>query len=545
MKIPQRNVEGWLDELIKQCEVSREERITRNRWSSSYYFQGSPSGDRAIYNRVRRHVNRMASYLYAAGSVRYAIEFDRTEGEPWLARANAAGRHLSREYRKHSLDIRFSQAVKQSLIRGKTFAKHLWGHAGPRLDVVWPEYMAVLREDLDSLAEQEAFVQTSWVTPDGLRAILSGRPDADQIVAEAERTASADDESQNDGFFHQVIMGGLQPVQTSAGSSNAGTVSPLSIPGAKLDPRVAASLIRFDEVWVVDDEREDYTTLQRAGPVLVEGRYKRRNLYGMKGIHPYVEVCSNPISGYFWGESEPEILSLLQDMLTKRVSDIKSILNVQGKPPKAFIGFTGMTQTKYNALMKRGGYISAETPNAKIEDLAPKLPEAAFTDVQEMVAMIDESGGFKPILQGEGESGVRAGNHAQTLLRTSSPELKERALIVERQAEDSGDLVFRLMQQHDAKVFVSDKKEQFLLAQLPEDWNVTVDSHSASPAFIEESKQDVILLVKSGAIGPVDAIRLLHPPMEDTLAAHAEEKQAAESRFYEEHPELLTKGKKK
>lgn len=544
MKIPGKDVEGFLDEIVGKCDVSRQGRITRALSNQAYFYAGSNDGGRAPYNRVRRHISRMSSYLYSPGNVRYAISFDRTTGEPWLARAAVAGRHLSREYRALALDLQFSQAVKQSLIRGCAFAKHLQGTQGPRIDVVWPEFMGVMREDLTDIDQQQAFVQTSWYMPDELHALLAANPNADALVKKAMASATTEDALEEKSYFHQIVIGGLNPVGPNP--SGSGTVGISPIPGAQLDPMLAAELIRFDEIWIIDDEREDYTTFWRAGTDnIIEGQYKRRNLWGMKGEHGFVKVCSAPTDGYFWGEPEPEVLCELQDLLTSRVLDIKRILRMQGKPPKAFIGFAGMTQDKYNTLMRRGGFITSDMPNAKVEDLAPKLPEAAFSDVHEIMGLMDEQGGFKPIAQGEGEAGVRSGVHAQTLLRTASPELRERALIVERQAEDSGDLVFKMMQLSDAKVFVSEKQEQFLLSQMPDDYNTTVDSHSSSPAFADDEMQKAFALHKAGAISNEDLIEAVHPPQEDKLMAAAKERAKAQAEFMEKHPELAAKGRKR
>ena len=59
--------------------------------------------------------------------MRYVIEFDATDGEPWLARAAVAGKYLSREYRRTDLDISFNTGVKVSNIKGCALLKHNFG----------------------------------------------------------------------------------------------------------------------------------------------------------------------------------------------------------------------------------------------------------------------------------------------------------------------------------------------------------------------------------------------------------------------------------
>jgi|SRR5216684_7683774 len=89
------------------------------------------------------------------------------------------------------------------------------------------------------------------------------------------------------------------------------------------------------------------------------------------------------------------------------------------------------------------------------------------------------------------------------------------------------------------------KEGEFTLKQLPEDFHVGVDSHSASPAFMEDAHRTALELHKAGAISPADLIRLMHPQHEDMLIAAAERREAAQAKLLQEHPELLGKGGKK
>lgn len=89
------------------------------------------------------------------------------------------------------------------------------------------------------------------------------------------------------------------------------------------------------------------------------------------------------------------------------------------------------------------------------------------------------------------------------------------------------------------------KEGEFLLSQLPDDFHVGVDSHSASPAFSEDSKRLAAELMKSGALSHADFIRLMQPQHADMLIAAAERREAAQAKLLEQHPEILAKGAKK
>ena len=74
---------------------------------------------------------------------------------------------------------------------------------------------------------------------------------------------------------------------------------------------------------------------------------------------------------------------------------------------------------------------------------------------------------------------------------------------------------------------------------------MTVDSHTSSPVYQEDSERKAFALAKAGAIDPADLIMLTHPPHEDILYARAKAREEAQAKLLKDHPELLTKGKRK
>src|SRR6185312_9456732 len=133
---------------------------------------------------------------------------------------------------------------------------------------------------------------------------------------------------------------------------------------------------------------------------------------------------------------------------------------------RAFIGFSGMNDEKYDQ-MTNEGWLSEENPNAKIDDLTPPLPENAFNEIA----------GFDNATSGKGEPGIRSANHFQGVLRQASPRLRDRAIRVERQCAEFGEKVLWHCAAKDARVFWTktddpEKKTDFLLSQLPDDARV-------------------------------------------------------------------------
>jgi hypothetical protein len=151
--------------------------------------------------------------------------------------------------------------------------------------------------------------------------------------------------------------------------------------------------------------------------------------------------------------------------------------------------------------------------------------------------LFDEAGGFSPIMTGQGEPSVRAGVHAQTLVRTSSPGLIDPATRVERQLADSGYLSVRLMANNDPRIYSSESGLDFEIASFlnaHENFQVEVDSHSASPAFAEDSRQTAIALARAQAIGAEDLIEMLNPPNAQLLLAHLRERKAAMAKQHQQ-----------
>ncbi|MDE2472851.1 MAG: hypothetical protein KGL35_30070, partial [Bradyrhizobium sp.] len=105
-----------------------------------------------------------------------------------------------------------------------------------------------------------------------------------------------------------------------------------------------------------------------------------------------------------------------------------------------------------------------------------------------------------------------------------------------------------LLQAKDSRKYFTDPAQgpvqEFILHDLPEDRRVAVDSHSSSPIFSDDHQQLVAFGLKAGIVDGTSAIEMLPFPNKDMLARRFQEKQAAQAKFMQEHPELLAKGAK-
>jgi hypothetical protein len=374
--------------------------------------------------------------------------------------------------------------------------------------------------------------------------------------------------SSANGSAMQIIIGGLYPFQQSgvSQSSNKGIVDWMGGPSAILDPRVANELLRLDELWVWDDDRSDWATFQMIGDkMLIMGDVNIYNALAwdpgtlteckeLKGDHPFREMCPNPTDGYFWGRPEVVNIMLLQYALNRRLNGINHLLRKQEEPPVKITGSSSVNQNVISRFQKPKGWWADSNPNAKLDEQAPTISADLWNDFHEIERMFDEMGGLPPVTRGKGEAGVRGAGHAETLIRMATPRLKDSALLVERDVAATASLSLDLAKAHVGK----DKRliawlppdaagiegaepnpalkapvegyvpVYFTFGDLGEEMKVTVDSHSASPAFQQDAKAILFDLFKIGAIDQAAVIERSDISDTEGLVAGLERRQAAQ-----------------
>ena len=591
MRIPDKHTAKWASELVQQCSVSQKDRVERGAVYKNLYLSGSETGVPVTYNKTFAYMDNLASYLYSPVELRLNIELYGLSTAAERAKALATSSELHRYVRQGGCDTHVEEAVLWSLVKGKCFLKLLWTSGGLEPHVVQPECMGVLREDLSSLAEQEAFFHSYYLTPSRFAELVENREDRLELLSKVEKyihPAGGGDNPSTDSVFKQVVLGDTVPFRDSAANKSSGRnlVNWLAGPAADVAPRVSGNIIRVDEIWVWDEERRDYTTLQLVGDdILLGGKFRHRNLLAdefdpdnldkrlpptpenpLTGNQPFIEFCPNRLDGYFWGRSEICNIAGLQFVINKRIDGINSLLRRQEDPNYAFTG-TSVNQQVLAKLKKPGGYFSDANPNAKVQTLTPELPPGLWESLHEMEAMYDKMAGFTPTLQGRGEHGVRAAGHSESLTKNASPRFKDRALSVERSVEALGGLALDYLKAkvgEEQTAWVMPKEEaieasmpadpvldeapvkgmrpvKFLFSQLPDKCKVVVDSHSSSPAFSGETRGLLFDLFKAGAVDKKQLVTHTAPPGQDTMLEDLIRAEISQQMFAEQHPEEAAK----
>ncbi|HVN64772.1 MAG TPA: hypothetical protein VMT58_09060, partial [Candidatus Binataceae bacterium] len=330
----------------------------------------------------------------------------------------------------------FQEAVEEAVPHGCVLLKSLWSNHGPDVSVLMPWQFGVYLESEPDFDKQEAICEVTYLLPEQLWRRISHRPDARELFRRCvNRARKQSMDEVFPGFINQVILGGSQPYVQDEGAPLApgGTIGLTGIPPmAMLPAEVAEGLIRAYQVWVVNDETGDYTTIQIIDPdIVIAPRYQRLNLF-IPYEHPFSPVKINPQANYVFGRSELHPLIKLQSLLRDRTEDIKKIMGLQYDRIRAFIGFSGINDDRMDELHS-SGWLAEENPMAKIQDITPELPPNAFEEMKMIIQFFDDIAGFDNVLSGKGEPGIRSGSHFQGAVRQASPRLRDRAVRVERQ----------------------------------------------------------------------------------------------------------------
>lgn len=540
LRIPDKDLELWVRELTDECMASAQERGMVYTRASQYYYAGTYDSRAAIYNKIGPAINKLAGFLMQPTDVRFSMLYDGNEADSVLERAQLCSDKVTADYRNTDSDVKFAEAVVWSLINGCQLLKHNPDDEsyGFSVSPVHPQNFGVLSETTQGLDEQEAFCHVSYPTVTRLKSMLEEHPNRDAIIAQVEEGRPGREMDEQPNYFHQMVVGGLNPLGDYPGSAPrseaAGIVNVFPVPTPWRPNRRLAPTVKFCELWIKDRDREgDYTTIQHVyghEPIIVEGDKTRRNLSKIPGRHGFLKVQPSVTPGYFWGRSFIADLQMLQDVLNKRMRDLKVMWDRNVAAPQVFSGFTSITEEQYYKIISEGGFINDPNPNAKASKLSEPPPQNYLEELQFLFQLFDEASGFSPVMSGQGEPGVRAGVHAQTLVRTSTPRLIDQAARVERQLAESGYLAFRLMQAQDPHIYVTgDNKIEFTLKTMPDDFQIAVDSHSASPAFAEDNRQVAIALARAGAVDAEDLIHMLHPPGAELLLSRLRQRQKAQA----------------
>lgn len=523
MRIPEDSVqrEQFYLDLIQKCGVSGAERKGDYAVLRNYFLFGSgPEEAPAIFNKIYPHIDQLTSFLFSAETTRFSIDLGAAVPPEEFRRVPTLTKALNDEWLNSNCDQVFSNALTWALCYNSTFIKLIY-RGGIHPYMIEPGSMGVLREDSPYTDRQEAIVQKYYITKSELMNRLYSHPKRDEILKRVNSNYHDNSMDVPEGL-DRIVMSQSNP--TMYGNVN------LDLSGyTRYKARVAEDTVEMNELWVWNDETNDYQVVTIADPDVVIYDRPGESVF-LKGELPFIQVCPNPQYDYYWGQSEVQRLVFLQQLRNKRMTEILDLLAKQVNPPTALIGFTGILDEKNFALNRAGGLLASDLPNTKVERVAPQMPPQLFEVIHEVDAMFAEASGISSVLSGRGEQGVRSAGHASQLARLGSSRAKKRAIIVEDALEKIATLYLKLLRVYDNTHFKDVDNVPFIASQFTQDFVVKVDAHSNSPIFTEDLRQLAFNLFKAQAIDREGLIDLLEPPMKQLLKEKLksnEEKQMA------------------
>jgi len=296
------------------------------------------------------------------------------------------------------------------------------------------------------------------------------------------------------------------------------------------DPYITEQSCLCCECWIWDDDKNDYRMA-----LMLEGQFLFHDCEAnpfVESEHPFVKITPNQIYNYFWGRSELIYLIPIQKWINERIPEIKKHLQKQTNPPKSASGFSGYTEEKLRALDEAGGWAFEQGPTpAKVEQHFP-APVNVWEILDRADLMFAEVSGIRELMQGRGESGVRATSHASLLVRIGSSRVKKKAALIEDSVEKIGSLSLKIMMRNENVHYktepVDGKEYEFIANQLTDAHMVKVDSHSSSPIFVEQQTDKALILFKAGAIDREDLIDAVKPQNSTMLKSKLREREKRE-----------------
>lgn len=516
-------------QLVKDCFASRQDRKARYDILRNWYLYGNGENTQPVeYNKLFSHTDLLSSFLFSGETTTFVISIPKTDDinyEFELAKANVLTPRVNEMWHDSNTDVTFNDALNWALVFDTTIMKFVPKGKGQfNSYVVRPYSFGVLREDIPTIADQEAMAHEFFMTESELRRkIKDFSPEAQKEILSCMQTPE-------DAEDRKTIPAGLQTLivnSTNIDTGEAtGTVNVNAILMNKFEPVISELGLTCYELWVFDDEIKDYRKILMAnGEKIIHDSEK--NTF-VDGEVPFVKITPNGFDDYFWGRSELMYLIPLQTWINVRIPEIKAILGKLADPPTA--GW-GVNELKLEALRYAGGVYGSSDPASmgKIEKYYPTGSAELFKEFHEIESMYNDVSGIREIMKGGGEPGVRAMGHADMLAKLGSTRAKKKAAILEDAAEQYATLILKCMRDYDPTYFKTEAGTSFIAKQLTVNAEVKVDAHSSSPIFISEHKDTAMTLFEAGAYDKEDLIDAMRIQNAGPLKAKIKEREAKEA----------------
>jgi hypothetical protein len=546
----------WIASVCKQSQEDRRAIYDRRK---RYFLYGTYGQETVRYNRLYAHMDLVAAFLFAEDHARFSISAPRNSAEAIVKQMLAAEDDWNDTFRDSGLAAQYGVNLLWSLVYDSMFIKMGWNSEREELfgRTVLPSAMGVFDESDPDLDSQEAFTHTYSLDWDNtvLRLARAGKLDLLPKLTIEFGPKTSD---------YPPVLAHMLEVSQTGGTNISGPVVgsvPLDYePKPTYEPMSDAPSANFTEVYVWDDITEDYAIfvtvdngegsevisdsrdtvddMAKETPAKFAEWGSQSNIF-LPNEHPFIHIRPYTLPEYFWGEAHIERLIPLQRWTNERLDQIADILERQVDPAKVFSGFTGLQDEKASALGGPGSWVvEPMNTGAKVDTLAPDMPEDLFAEFQAIGAIFLEASGLTETVTGKGEAGVRGRGHAKQLATTGSARIRKIGVGLEQSLMKLGDVGMKLKAKNDDTLLKADDGKEFVLAQLAAAFKLRVAGHSHSPLFADEAKEDAGILLKAQAIDQEMFIRLINPPNADNMIHSLRARLKAKAEAIKANPEL-------
>lgn len=542
--------------IIENCSVSRERRRGDADTFKQWYDLGTEHGTPAANNKLRSHLDRLASFCWAPDTVRFGVHLPPSSRDLWIKAAQTARDEFRQTWAVSGADRTISLAFEWALVYGAIPLKLRLDPLGFAVDSIDPWDFGVSREDQE-LEDQDAI--THWYAfswPQYQRWVLGHPREAELLqLGETHKQTGA------------VRSGRPLIVTGISGAFPASTVSTV-IPGDMPDAvygqgaDVREPIIQLVDVWqrtIYTDARtgtdyEDWrvTTLfadtadflmTRRNPIL---GWQAAPNGPLPGELPFSLLVPRPVPNYLWGRSQLLDLMPLQKWREDQIVKMREVIARQLQPAKLLTGIPNGDEA-IRALETPGGSYASPSPEGKMTVVEVKVGQEAFGMLASIDHMFDDQSGIPPLIaMGEQPGGVRANSQLLSLAGIGAGRIRHTATQLESTISRVATQAFRLLQRHDDQTYTASDGTRFILAQLPPETMLQVSAHSAAPIFAEQTEQKAAELLKAGAIDGEWFSELINPPYREEIKQVARELAKQKAQMQERMIELeLTKLKRR
>src|SRR6516165_559544 len=401
-------------EILRRCEVSREQRRTQARGLRTWYEHGTSSGMEARTNKLYSHLDRLGSYLWAAEGVRFGIHVPPAARAEWLAAGQGARDEFRDVWDTNGSNAVIDFGMEWAMVYGATVIK-VSDHPSHKfvLGYIDPWDFGVSRED-QPLHDQDALAHWYGLSVPQFERWAMGDPREEDLLAIAREHASppAGGEPQ----LPRLVVSGIQgvfPNTTVMGSFPGEPVEQLEL----LDAQVIEPVVPLVDLWerrVFRDEvsgrpYEDWWVTTLVGDALNWVASRRNPIVSrwpggagqeMPADHPFTLICPRPQPNYLWGRSELRRLIELQVWKDQYLHNLDRGLNRQLDPPQFFSGVPDFEEAG-RAMTSPGGQYGTGDPTAKMTPLMPQITGEAMAFAGQIDKAFSDASGLPPTTEGE------------------------------------------------------------------------------------------------------------------------------------------------